>query len=158
MTIFFSPPSFNIRVLRENTKRFAKISTIFTCQLIAHQKIKCPPPPPPGVCRPSVCQSTLTKCNSNPALLLLLSPSSSSSSTSTLYLPFLCLGERKKNQWRHVLFVPCWLERFFLFLYTKRRLGFFYFPISECWKYCIGEKKGRRRKNTAYYKYHTHFS
>lgn len=33
---------------------------------------------------------------------------------------------------------PCWLESFF---FIQRVDWDFYFPISECWKYCIGEKK-----------------
>lgn len=33
-------------------------------------------------------------------------------------------------------FVPCWLESFF---FIQRVDWDFYFPISECWNYCIGE-------------------
>lgn len=75
---------------------------------------------------PLVCQSTLTKCNSKPALL---SPTSSSA-LSILSVYFLCKNKRKEketnNNKKNVL---CSLLTWKLLFYTKSRLGFLFSNI-----------------------------
>lgn len=53
------------------------------------------------------------------------------------FIYLFCAKTKKLKQKKIMFFVPCWLESFF---FIQRVDWDFYFPISECWKYCIGEK------------------
>lgn len=55
------------------------------------------------------------------------------------FIYLFCVKKKRKKikQDKKMSFVPCWLESFF---FIQRVDWDFYFPISECWKYCIGEK------------------